>query len=173
MKLNNFDIVLIEFVYKEQLNKPIEERDFKYRPALILNKNLILEVVQISSKVRKYKNNKNCYIIKDLKAAGLDKPSLIRFNIKLKLADIDQKTIKKIGHLAEEDIKAIKKAGFIESFQEIKEAQIMTKLTDREKEANKMITEKLDYTKGIFPVCDKEDDDNEFWEQEYLRTHIN
>ena len=42
---------------------------------------------------------------------------------------------------------------------------------DREILPEDDLEEEFDYTKGHFPVCDSEDDDNDFWNNVYLRSH--
>ena len=71
-----YDVCLVEFVFKDDINQS------KYRPCLVLDKDIVIPIAQITSHEPRIDSD---YQIKDLLEAGLDKNSTIRFNYKMKL----------------------------------------------------------------------------------------
>ncbi len=107
--MNKFDIYWADFDYEEN------DGQSKRRPVLLLDVDIILPIAKITSK--EIRTNKD-YEIKKWQDAGLDKESVIRFDKIMLVMQKDLKEEDYIGHLSEEDIKAIKEKKLVESLVE-------------------------------------------------------
>ena len=116
--MNKFDIYWAKYLKDESKLKSkqdLQESDFTRRPVLILDNDIIIKIAKITTHTP-HKNYQDEYIIKNWRAANLVCPSTIRFSKKDLVTS--ECLLDKIGHLSEEDIKAIKEAKLVEKLQE-------------------------------------------------------
>lgn len=104
--MKKFDIILIDFIFREDVNKPKDQQRKKYRPAMIISPNTIVQLTQITSHPKREDQD---YEIIDWKESGLDKPSTIRFGQRMNIKAEDLLKYKLIGSLSNKDIEEIKK----------------------------------------------------------------
>lgn len=110
--MEKFDIYWANFTYEE--NSELIKR----RPVLLLDVDILLPIAKITSKEKRTEKD---YTIKNWKEAGLDKPSVIRFNKTKWLISSALAAEDKIGHLDQEDIKEIKRLKLVEKLLEARQ----------------------------------------------------
>lgn len=121
--MEKFDVCTVDFIYREDANKPEAEQRSKRRPCLVLSNNVVTPIAQITKHLPRTELD---YTIKNFEEAGLYLPSTIRFGQTMIVNDSD---LTKIGHLSAEDIEEINRLNLIkESLKE--DLDIDTKISN-------------------------------------------